>query len=208
MKWQFINIHAATSRLSHANVYISMRPRVRLKFTCLWLSSLHYYICPCISNQAPLTSKTCSEFNTNTSLQQMFHRINTRAATDLFLEISFPPKWQFEGLSNFILKGISCESETPLWKISLQCSFKPIHIKMSKRKEWNTLSSDILLLTLRGGVRLCHVWWLHEADDICYCCQETDSGVYTCLASSSSGETSWSGVLTVKGKVSLHAWIH
>ncbi|XP_051793110.1 roundabout homolog 3 isoform X2 [Acanthochromis polyacanthus] len=28
--------------------------------------------------------------------------------------------------------------------------------------------------------------------------QETDSGVYTCLASSSSGETSWSGVLTVK----------
>uniref|UniRef100_A0A3Q3FYG3 Roundabout, axon guidance receptor, homolog 3 (Drosophila) n=1 Tax=Kryptolebias marmoratus TaxID=37003 RepID=A0A3Q3FYG3_KRYMA len=30
--------------------------------------------------------------------------------------------------------------------------------------------------------------------------QETDSGVYTCLASSSSGETSWSGVLTVKGK--------
>uniref|UniRef100_A0A1A8MRQ1 Roundabout homolog 3 n=1 Tax=Nothobranchius pienaari TaxID=704102 RepID=A0A1A8MRQ1_9TELE len=29
--------------------------------------------------------------------------------------------------------------------------------------------------------------------------QETDSGVYTCLASSSSGETSWSGVLTVKG---------
>lgn len=36
-----------------------------------------------------------------------------------------------------------------------------------------------------------------------YCCQETDSGVYTCLASSSSGETSWSGVLTVKGKLSL-----
>uniref|UniRef100_A0A8C4DVD6 Roundabout, axon guidance receptor, homolog 3 (Drosophila) n=1 Tax=Dicentrarchus labrax TaxID=13489 RepID=A0A8C4DVD6_DICLA len=33
--------------------------------------------------------------------------------------------------------------------------------------------------------------------------QETDSGVYTCLASSSSGETSWSGVLTVKGKLSL-----
>uniref|UniRef100_A0A8D2ZYK8 Roundabout, axon guidance receptor, homolog 3 (Drosophila) n=1 Tax=Scophthalmus maximus TaxID=52904 RepID=A0A8D2ZYK8_SCOMX len=31
--------------------------------------------------------------------------------------------------------------------------------------------------------------------------QETDSGVYTCLASSSSGETSWSGVLTVKGKL-------
>lgn len=30
--------------------------------------------------------------------------------------------------------------------------------------------------------------------------KETDSGVYTCLASSSSGETSWSGVLTVKGK--------
>uniref|UniRef100_A0A8C9Y9M6 Roundabout, axon guidance receptor, homolog 3 (Drosophila) n=1 Tax=Sander lucioperca TaxID=283035 RepID=A0A8C9Y9M6_SANLU len=28
--------------------------------------------------------------------------------------------------------------------------------------------------------------------------QETDSGVYTCVASSSSGETSWSGVLTVK----------
>ncbi|KAM4547026.1 roundabout homolog 3 isoform 2-T2 [Fundulus diaphanus] len=28
--------------------------------------------------------------------------------------------------------------------------------------------------------------------------QETDSGVYTCLASSSSGETSWSGVLIVK----------
>uniref|UniRef100_A0A3Q3D8U8 Roundabout, axon guidance receptor, homolog 3 (Drosophila) n=1 Tax=Hippocampus comes TaxID=109280 RepID=A0A3Q3D8U8_HIPCM len=28
--------------------------------------------------------------------------------------------------------------------------------------------------------------------------QETDSGVYTCLAASSSGETSWSGVLTVK----------
>lgn len=28
--------------------------------------------------------------------------------------------------------------------------------------------------------------------------QETDSGVYTCLASSSSGETSWSGALTVK----------
>ncbi|XP_035999374.1 roundabout homolog 3 isoform X3 [Fundulus heteroclitus] len=28
--------------------------------------------------------------------------------------------------------------------------------------------------------------------------QETDAGVYTCLASSSSGETSWSGVLTVK----------
>ncbi|KAM9728215.1 LOW QUALITY PROTEIN: roundabout homolog 3 [Menidia menidia] len=28
--------------------------------------------------------------------------------------------------------------------------------------------------------------------------QETDSGAYTCLASSSSGETSWSGVLTVK----------
>ncbi|CAF98600.1 unnamed protein product [Tetraodon nigroviridis] len=28
--------------------------------------------------------------------------------------------------------------------------------------------------------------------------QVTDSGVYTCLASSSSGETSWSGVLTVK----------
>ncbi|XP_070700111.1 roundabout homolog 3 [Pempheris klunzingeri] len=28
--------------------------------------------------------------------------------------------------------------------------------------------------------------------------QETDSGVYTCLATSSSGETSWSGVLTVK----------
>uniref|UniRef100_A0A8C4DUT2 Roundabout, axon guidance receptor, homolog 3 (Drosophila) n=1 Tax=Dicentrarchus labrax TaxID=13489 RepID=A0A8C4DUT2_DICLA len=35
--------------------------------------------------------------------------------------------------------------------------------------------------------------------------QETDSGVYTCLASSSSGETSWSGVLTVKGKLSLHS---
>uniref|UniRef100_A0A8D0CXD3 Roundabout, axon guidance receptor, homolog 3 (Drosophila) n=1 Tax=Sander lucioperca TaxID=283035 RepID=A0A8D0CXD3_SANLU len=34
--------------------------------------------------------------------------------------------------------------------------------------------------------------------------QETDSGVYTCVASSSSGETSWSGVLTVKGKLSLH----
>uniref|UniRef100_A0A3Q3D8T2 Roundabout, axon guidance receptor, homolog 3 (Drosophila) n=1 Tax=Hippocampus comes TaxID=109280 RepID=A0A3Q3D8T2_HIPCM len=31
--------------------------------------------------------------------------------------------------------------------------------------------------------------------------QETDSGVYTCLAASSSGETSWSGVLTVKGSV-------
>uniref|UniRef100_A0A8C6SJW2 Roundabout, axon guidance receptor, homolog 3 (Drosophila) n=1 Tax=Neogobius melanostomus TaxID=47308 RepID=A0A8C6SJW2_9GOBI len=28
--------------------------------------------------------------------------------------------------------------------------------------------------------------------------QETDSGLYTCVASSSSGETSWSGVLTVK----------
>uniref|UniRef100_A0A8C5GCE0 Roundabout homolog 3 n=1 Tax=Gouania willdenowi TaxID=441366 RepID=A0A8C5GCE0_GOUWI len=28
--------------------------------------------------------------------------------------------------------------------------------------------------------------------------QETDSGVYTCVASSSSGETSWSGVLTVR----------
>ncbi|KAG9263619.1 hypothetical protein AMEX_G23668 [Astyanax mexicanus] len=28
--------------------------------------------------------------------------------------------------------------------------------------------------------------------------QETDSGVYTCVASSSSGETSWSGVITVK----------
>ncbi|XP_013886716.1 roundabout homolog 3 [Austrofundulus limnaeus] len=28
--------------------------------------------------------------------------------------------------------------------------------------------------------------------------QETDSGVYTCMASSSSGETSWSGVLTIK----------
>ncbi|XP_057676205.1 roundabout homolog 3 isoform X1 [Corythoichthys intestinalis] len=28
--------------------------------------------------------------------------------------------------------------------------------------------------------------------------QETDSGVYTCLAASSSGETSWSGVLTVE----------
>ncbi|XP_064207142.1 roundabout homolog 3 isoform X3 [Anguilla rostrata] len=28
--------------------------------------------------------------------------------------------------------------------------------------------------------------------------QETDSGVYTCVASSSSGETSWSGILTVK----------
>ncbi|CAK6968429.1 roundabout homolog 3 [Scomber scombrus] len=28
--------------------------------------------------------------------------------------------------------------------------------------------------------------------------QETDSGIYTCLASSSSGETSWSGALTVK----------
>lgn len=45
-------------------------------------------------------------------------------------------------------------------------------------------------------------------DDICYRCQETDSGVYTCLASSSSGETSWSGVLTVKGKASLHAVLH
>uniref|UniRef100_A0A1A8I498 Roundabout homolog 3 n=1 Tax=Nothobranchius kuhntae TaxID=321403 RepID=A0A1A8I498_NOTKU len=31
--------------------------------------------------------------------------------------------------------------------------------------------------------------------------QETDSGVYTCLASSSSGETSWSGVLTVKDSI-------
>ncbi|XP_061903221.1 roundabout homolog 2-like isoform X2 [Entelurus aequoreus] len=31
-----------------------------------------------------------------------------------------------------------------------------------------------------------------------YDLQEADSGVYTCLASSSSGETSWSGVLTVK----------
>ncbi|GLD52218.1 roundabout homolog 3 [Lates japonicus] len=31
--------------------------------------------------------------------------------------------------------------------------------------------------------------------------EETDSGVYTCLASSSSGETSWSGVLTVKESV-------
>uniref|UniRef100_A0A8K9XD85 Roundabout, axon guidance receptor, homolog 3 (Drosophila) n=1 Tax=Oncorhynchus mykiss TaxID=8022 RepID=A0A8K9XD85_ONCMY len=29
--------------------------------------------------------------------------------------------------------------------------------------------------------------------------QETDSGAYTCVASSSSGETMWSGVLTVKG---------
>ncbi|XP_018610962.1 roundabout homolog 3 isoform X1 [Scleropages formosus] len=28
--------------------------------------------------------------------------------------------------------------------------------------------------------------------------QETDSGAYTCIASSSSGETSWSGILTVK----------
>lgn len=45
-------------------------------------------------------------------------------------------------------------------------------------------------------------------DDICYRCQETDSGIYTCLASSSSGETSWSGVLTVKGKASLHAALH
>ncbi|KAM9385182.1 roundabout homolog 2-like [Pholidichthys leucotaenia] len=31
--------------------------------------------------------------------------------------------------------------------------------------------------------------------------QETDSGVYTCVASSSSGETSWSGVLTVKESI-------
>uniref|UniRef100_A0A6Q2XGQ2 Roundabout, axon guidance receptor, homolog 3 (Drosophila) n=1 Tax=Esox lucius TaxID=8010 RepID=A0A6Q2XGQ2_ESOLU len=29
--------------------------------------------------------------------------------------------------------------------------------------------------------------------------QETDSGAYTCVASSSSGETTWSGVLTLKG---------
>lgn len=72
----------------------------------------------------------------------MFHGINSRAATDLFLEISFPPKRQFEGLSNLILKGISRESETPLRKISLQWSFKPIHIEMSKRKEGNTLSSE------------------------------------------------------------------
>lgn len=35
--------------------------------------------------------------------------------------------------------------------------------------------------------------------------QETDSGVYTCVASSSSGETSWSGVLTVKGTVVVQA---
>ncbi|XP_053502154.1 roundabout homolog 3 [Ictalurus furcatus] len=33
--------------------------------------------------------------------------------------------------------------------------------------------------------------------------QETDSGVYTCVASSSSGETSWSGVLTVKESVDV-----
>uniref|UniRef100_A0A8B9K999 Roundabout, axon guidance receptor, homolog 3 (Drosophila) n=1 Tax=Astyanax mexicanus TaxID=7994 RepID=A0A8B9K999_ASTMX len=32
--------------------------------------------------------------------------------------------------------------------------------------------------------------------------QETDSGVYTCVASSSSGETSWSGVITVKAPAS------
>ncbi|XP_058268720.1 roundabout homolog 3 isoform X2 [Hemibagrus wyckioides] len=33
--------------------------------------------------------------------------------------------------------------------------------------------------------------------------QETDSGVYTCFASSSSGETSWSGVLNVKESVDV-----
>ncbi|GAA6111175.1 roundabout homolog 3 isoform X2 [Tachysurus ichikawai] len=33
--------------------------------------------------------------------------------------------------------------------------------------------------------------------------QETDSGVYTCFASSSSGETSWSGVLTVKENINV-----
>lgn len=47
--------------------------------------------------------------------------------------------------------------------------------------------------------------WLMMRISFFFCCQETDSGVYTCLAASSSGETSWSGVLTVKGRLSLHA---
>ena len=59
-----------------------------------------------------------------------------------------------------------------------------------------------------------------DADASVCCCQETDSGLYTCLASSSSGESSWSSALTVRGKhavnvvpvghdnLSLHADMH
>lgn len=134
-KWQFIKIHAATSRLSHANVYISMRPLVLLKFTCLRLSSVHYCICPCINNHTPVVRKTCSQFNTGARRQRHIYvcghlsgKRRKEGSSDLFPEISPPQTSQFWRPVTSSLKG-SCADP---WEISLQCSFRPIHIKMSE----------------------------------------------------------------------------
>lgn len=150
-KWQFIKIHVATSRLSHANVYISMRPLVLLKFTCLRLSSVRYCICPCINNHTPVVRKTWSEFNVGARRQRCRsvcgHVSNKRrkeGSTDLFPEIFSPQKSQF--WSPVIFKGILCGSERER-EISLQCSFRPIHIEMSEERVENTQLLEMLPLT-------------------------------------------------------------
>lgn len=148
-----------------------MGPHVLLKFTCVRLSSLRCYICPCISNQAP-----CQQ---------------------IVLGIQGGYTYKHFGWASFF------------YAVTIWCpvSLKSSSLKVSCRNQRK--------VSLRRGSERYYVSLWEEAfvsntspDDICYRCQETDSGVYTCLASSSSGETSWSGVLTVKGKASLHAALH
>lgn len=44
----------------------------------------------------------------------------------------------------------------------------------------------------------------HPSETNLICCwQDSDSGMYTCVASSSTGESSWSGMLTVRGTFTL-----
>lgn len=167
MKWVVLGfmllLHASVTQ----TLTLAWGPRVLRKFTYLRLSSLHCYICPCISNQA-----LCQQ-----------NVLGIQRPIDRFAQLLMSTIW---------------------------C---PVRLKSSPLKVSHRYQRNVSFR--RGSERYYVSLWegafissTTPPDDICYRCQETDSGVYTCLASSSSGETSWSGVLTVKGKASLHAALH